>query len=271
MSSEDVSGRISQLYRLSHRTLLAAVALAGVWSAVLLSERGHVVAAATCAAGPSSRYALSRIRRARVAASALNSGGTMGGFFKALAFTGCMALAFYAGYWLGDHRLDDVTAHVKSLSDEVSDKTAAIDREMVALKRRETLAQAREALARAREALADKNFGDAEMKFTLRRNGSERWHGTRQRAPKPHSPRFASPLRSYARRSRLLSRAFRNNSAASPAESTTSRGNGNNAEQDRAWFDKFTTNGTVLRSPTAVPWVLSSSNGLCAQAQRSIG
>ncbi len=50
MSSEDVSGRIAQLYRLSHRTLLAAVALAGVWSAVWLSERGHLVAAGACAA-----------------------------------------------------------------------------------------------------------------------------------------------------------------------------------------------------------------------------
>jgi uncharacterized membrane protein YccC len=91
----------------------------------------------------------------------------MGGFFKALAFAGCLALAFYAGYWLGDHRLDDVTAHVKSLQSELEEKTAAIDREMVSLKRRETLAQAREALARAREALANKNFGDAEEEIHL--------------------------------------------------------------------------------------------------------
>jgi uncharacterized membrane protein YccC len=91
----------------------------------------------------------------------------MGGFFKALVFAGCLALAFYAGYWLGDHRLDDVTAHVKSLQSELGKKTAAIDREMVALKRRETLAQAREALARAREALANKNFGDAEEEIRL--------------------------------------------------------------------------------------------------------
>jgi ubiquinone biosynthesis protein len=58
MSSEDVSGRISQLYRLSHRTLLAAVAMGGVWSAVLLSERGHVIAAAACAAGAIVAFAL---------------------------------------------------------------------------------------------------------------------------------------------------------------------------------------------------------------------
>lgn len=51
MSSEDVSGRIAQLYRLSHRTLLAAVALAGAWSAVLMAERGHGLAAAACALG----------------------------------------------------------------------------------------------------------------------------------------------------------------------------------------------------------------------------
>jgi hypothetical protein len=91
----------------------------------------------------------------------------MGGFFKALVFAGCLALAFYAGYWLGDHRLDDVTAHVQSLHQELEKKTAAIDREMVALKRREALAQAREALARAREALANKNFGDAEDEIRL--------------------------------------------------------------------------------------------------------
>lgn len=91
----------------------------------------------------------------------------MSGFLKTLAFAGCLALAFYAGYWLGDHRLDDVTAHVKSLQDEVEKKTAAIDREMVALKRREALAQTREALARAREALANKNFGDAEDEVRL--------------------------------------------------------------------------------------------------------
>jgi ubiquinone biosynthesis protein len=58
MSSEDVSGRISQLYRLSHRTLLAGVALAGVWSAVLLWERSHEVAAAACAAGAFVAFAL---------------------------------------------------------------------------------------------------------------------------------------------------------------------------------------------------------------------
>lgn len=91
----------------------------------------------------------------------------MGGFLKAVAFAGCLALAFYAGYWLGDHRLDDVTEHVKSLGNDVREKTAAIDREMVALKRREALAQAREALARAREAVAEKNFGDAEDELRL--------------------------------------------------------------------------------------------------------
>ncbi len=91
----------------------------------------------------------------------------MGGFFKALVFAGCLALAFYAGYWLGDHRLDDVTAHVKALQEDLEAKTAAIDREMVSLKRRETLAQAREALARAREALANKNFGDAEEEIRM--------------------------------------------------------------------------------------------------------
>jgi predicted unusual protein kinase regulating ubiquinone biosynthesis (AarF/ABC1/UbiB family) len=58
MSSEDVSGRISQLYRLSHRTLLAGVALAGVWSAVLFWERNHEVAAAVCAAGAFAAFAL---------------------------------------------------------------------------------------------------------------------------------------------------------------------------------------------------------------------
>jgi len=58
MSSEDVSGRISQLYRLSHRTLLAAVSLGGVWSAILLSERGYAVATAACAVGAAIAFGL---------------------------------------------------------------------------------------------------------------------------------------------------------------------------------------------------------------------
>jgi hypothetical protein len=58
MSSEDVSGRIAQLYRLSHRTLLVGVALAGVWSAVWLSERGHLVAAGACAVVASVAFVL---------------------------------------------------------------------------------------------------------------------------------------------------------------------------------------------------------------------
>jgi hypothetical protein len=86
----------------------------------------------------------------------------MGGILKAVFFAGCLALAFAAGYWLGDHRLDDVTSHITSLKEELGKKTAAIDQQMLALKRRETLAQAREALARAREALSEKNFGEAE-------------------------------------------------------------------------------------------------------------
>lgn len=65
MSSEDVSGRISQLYRLSHRTLLAAVALGGVWSAVLLAERGHAAAAAACAVGAVIAFALFLVSVAR--------------------------------------------------------------------------------------------------------------------------------------------------------------------------------------------------------------
>lgn len=91
----------------------------------------------------------------------------MGGAFKTIVLAGCLALAFAAGYWLGNHRLDDVTAHVTSLKQELGEKTAKIDREMLALKRRETLAQAREALARAREALAEKNFGDAEDEIAV--------------------------------------------------------------------------------------------------------
>lgn len=91
----------------------------------------------------------------------------MGGVFKTIVLAGCLALAFAAGYWLGNHRLDDVTAHVTSLKEELGEKTAKIDREMLALKRRETLAQAREALARAREALAEKNFGDAEEEIAV--------------------------------------------------------------------------------------------------------
>jgi ubiquinone biosynthesis protein len=49
MSSRDVSGGIENLYRLSHRALLAVVALAGLWSYAALSERGHLVAAGICA------------------------------------------------------------------------------------------------------------------------------------------------------------------------------------------------------------------------------
>ncbi len=49
MSSEDMTGGLARLYRLSHRALLAGVALASLWSYVALSERGHDVAAAVCA------------------------------------------------------------------------------------------------------------------------------------------------------------------------------------------------------------------------------
>lgn len=91
----------------------------------------------------------------------------MGGLFKAIVFSGCLAVAFVAGYWLGNHRLDDVTEHVTSLKEELGAKTAAIDREMLAVKRREALAQAREALARAREALADKNVKDAQEEIAV--------------------------------------------------------------------------------------------------------
>jgi hypothetical protein len=49
LSSRDVSGGIENLDRLSHRALLAVVALAGLWSYVALLERGHLVAAGICA------------------------------------------------------------------------------------------------------------------------------------------------------------------------------------------------------------------------------
>lgn len=85
--------------------------------------------------------------------------------FKAAVFMGFLAAAFYAGYWLGDHRLDDVRERVATISGELRDKTAALDREMTTLKRRAALAEARDALDRARAALADKNFGDAEREI----------------------------------------------------------------------------------------------------------
>ena len=52
----------------------------------------------------------------------------MGFLFRLAVFVGFLSLAFAAGYWLGDHRLDDVSDHVKSLKDELTDKTASIDR-----------------------------------------------------------------------------------------------------------------------------------------------
>ena len=49
-SSEEVTGGLARLYGLSQRALLAAVALAFVWSSVALAERGHATAAGLCAA-----------------------------------------------------------------------------------------------------------------------------------------------------------------------------------------------------------------------------
>jgi len=91
----------------------------------------------------------------------------MGFLFRSAVFMGFLALAFTAGYWLGDHRLDDVSDHVKGLKDELADKTASIDREMTALKRRAALMEARDAVNRAREALGRKQIGDAEEELAL--------------------------------------------------------------------------------------------------------
>ncbi|MBI3608368.1 MAG: hypothetical protein HY207_10395 [Nitrospirae bacterium] len=91
----------------------------------------------------------------------------MGFLFRTAVFTGFLALAFAAGYWLGAHRLDVVSDHVKALKNELADKTASLDREMTALKRRAALAEARDAVDRARQALSSKQIGDAEQELTL--------------------------------------------------------------------------------------------------------
>lgn len=87
------------------------------------------------------------------------------GLIKAGIFMAMLGVTFALGYWLGDHRLDDVSQRMSSISTEVADKTAALDREMMALKRRAGLAEARDAIDRARAALAEKNLGDAEREM----------------------------------------------------------------------------------------------------------
>lgn len=50
MSSEDVTGGLARLYRLSHRAMLAVVALGCLWTYGALAERGHGTAAMMAAA-----------------------------------------------------------------------------------------------------------------------------------------------------------------------------------------------------------------------------
>ncbi|MEO5656544.1 MAG: AarF/UbiB family protein [Nitrospiria bacterium] len=50
MSSDDVTGGLARLYRLSHRAMLAVVALGCLWTYMALAERGHETAAMMAAA-----------------------------------------------------------------------------------------------------------------------------------------------------------------------------------------------------------------------------
>ena len=91
----------------------------------------------------------------------------MGFLFRSAVFVGFLALAFAAGYWLGDHRLDDVADRFAALKGDLAEKTASLDRDVAVLKRRAALAEARDAVNRAGEALGKKNFGDAEREIAL--------------------------------------------------------------------------------------------------------
>ena len=91
----------------------------------------------------------------------------MGFLFRSAVFVGFLALAFSAGYWLGDHRLDGVADRLAALKGDLAEKTASLDHDVTVLKRRAALAEARDAVNRARAALGEKNFGDAEREIAL--------------------------------------------------------------------------------------------------------
>src|SRR3990167_2480257 len=91
----------------------------------------------------------------------------MGFLFRSAVFLGFIALAFAAGYWLGDHRLDDVADRLASLQGDPGGKKPSLSRDVAVLKRRAALAEARDAVNRAGEALGEKNFGDAEREIAL--------------------------------------------------------------------------------------------------------
>ena len=98
----------------------------------------------------------------------------MGTILKFAAFMAFLALAFYAGYELGNHHWDGMGQRLETIERALDQKMGSIDREMRSIKERETLGYARDAVERAREAVADKRFGDAERELS---RASEYLHG----------------------------------------------------------------------------------------------
>ena len=85
----------------------------------------------------------------------------MKSIFKLLVLSLIVGAAFIAGYYIGSHKMIQISKDILGLKTEIASKTTSLEKELSSVRVRMYLAEARDRILEGKNQIQEKNFGAA--------------------------------------------------------------------------------------------------------------